>query len=174
MLATITRVFVLSLIVFLCHAQNGAASAIHEPDFGEYLVGEVFQGKLASVDLNSHPKAKTFRTRLRTAAKQGANFAGHFVLAHWGCGTGCTSFAFVDLQSGRVILPPMEVHFPPLSNEPHLMERYGIKYQVDSRLLVINGLPGNAAKIGSYYYEFKEGALRLVSFIEWDSTFNKE
>ncbi len=43
--------------------------------------------KPARVDLESHPLAKRYRTRLREGAAEGPNFAGHFTIVGWGCGT---------------------------------------------------------------------------------------
>jgi hypothetical protein len=161
------------LLMFLLTVGPGCASELREPPFEDYPE-EISTGKPAPVDLGSHPKARTFRTRLRAGAKEGPTFAGHYTLVQWGCGTGCMSFAFVDAFSGRVLFPPMQVYFPPLPNEHHLMERYRIAYRPDSRLMVIHGVPGEDTKLGSYYYEFTNGTLQLVQFIEWDSAWNRE
>ena len=46
-------------------------------------------------------KAGQFRTAISKGAKARANFAGHFALVSWGCG----SYVVVDSQSGRVYEP---------------------------------------------------------------------
>jgi len=44
--------------------------------------------------------------------KGGVNFAGHFIVANWGCGTGCSQFVIVDAINGIVYAPPFpEIYF---------------------------------------------------------------
>jgi hypothetical protein len=38
------------------------------------------------------------------AAEGGPNFAGHYTVALWGCGTSCQSFAIIDAKTGAVTL----------------------------------------------------------------------
>lgn len=53
------------------------------PQFKDYPVSELFIGKPAPVNLDSHPGARRFRTVLREAAKRGPNFAGHLTVVMW-------------------------------------------------------------------------------------------
>ena len=76
------------------------------PRFEDYAVRESYKGKVARVKLSS-PAARMFRTMLRENAKKGVNFAGHYILASWGCGSGCHSFAFVDAKNGNVYFSPL-------------------------------------------------------------------
>ena len=34
---------------------------------------------------------------------EGPNYAGHYRVVVWGCGTSCAMFAVVDLRNGKVI-----------------------------------------------------------------------
>jgi hypothetical protein len=70
--------------------------------FEDYPAIEEFRGKPASVNLSSHPNARTFRTRLREGPKQGTNFAGHYALVWWGCGNECQGALVVDFRTGIV------------------------------------------------------------------------
>src|SRR5262245_19409738 len=70
------------------------------PTFAAYAVHEGFTGRPAQVDLKSDPDAPRFRTRLREGAATGPNFAGHFTIVTWGCGTDCQVTAVVDALSG--------------------------------------------------------------------------
>lgn len=47
--------------------------------------------------------ARMYRTVIRSEMSRGANFAGHYRVAIWGCGTSCAQFAAVNLNTGRVI-----------------------------------------------------------------------
>lgn len=48
-----------------------------------------------------------FRTRLTEADRMPPDFAGHYWIAYWGCGSECAAAAIVDLQSGTVYPPPL-------------------------------------------------------------------
>jgi len=75
------------------------------PKFESYAVAVTHVKRAPRVQLRS-AQARLYRTQLRDAAKLGAqtgpNFAGHYRLASWGCGTGCLSWGVVDLKTGRV------------------------------------------------------------------------
>ncbi|HTT98951.1 MAG TPA: hypothetical protein VMF58_12940 [Rhizomicrobium sp.] len=75
------------------------------PAFERYSVPVVHVAHAPRVALGDR-RARLYRTQLRDAAKDGAtfgpNFAGHYRLASWGCGTGCLNWGLVDLKTGRV------------------------------------------------------------------------
>src|SRR2546423_11174330 len=73
-----------------------------EPHFEQYAVADTFRGPSAPVDLTSEPGARRFRTVLTQGAAGGVNFAGHFTIVTWGCGTQCQSYAVIDASTGRV------------------------------------------------------------------------
>ncbi|MBI5215970.1 MAG: hypothetical protein HY960_09460 [Ignavibacteriae bacterium] len=74
------------------------------PEFNDYLVDDIFKGQGVKVNLKSHPDARKFRTRLKEAATGGPNFAGHYVVVDWGCGSSCQQFAIINLQTGDVYM----------------------------------------------------------------------
>jgi len=50
-----------------------------------------------------------FKTRLTEALSEPPNFADHYRFTSWGCGSNCSAGAFIDLQTGRVIPPPLSL-----------------------------------------------------------------
>jgi hypothetical protein len=44
-----------------------------------------------------------YRTRLTQAARTKPDFAGHYVVAEWGCGSNCQSQNFIDAVNGTII-----------------------------------------------------------------------
>jgi hypothetical protein len=97
------------------------------PPFSAYAVRGTFVGPIAPVNLQSHPEAARFRTRLREAARNGPNFAGHYTVATWGCGASdCLSLAIVDENTGRVYFAPDSVNY------------IYVRFQRTSRLLVVD------------------------------------
>lgn len=130
------------------------------PTLAQYAV-KVEKIKNIKVNLNSHKNAKMFRTNLRNAAKEGVNFAGHYILTTWGCGTNCSQSAIIDARNGRVYFPrELEgagfgfCDFPD-DTEPTVSK-------ADSRLLVLNGFKGGDLE--------KEGAPCGVYYLEWLGT----
>jgi len=84
------------------------------PTFEQFPAGEIYRGEVHALALNTH-LARKFRTTIRESMDEGVNFDGHFVIATWGCGTGCTQLAVVDAITGKLYAPPfpdVEFHHP--------------------------------------------------------------
>ncbi len=139
------------------------------PTFKQYAA-KVEKAKNVRVNLKSHKDANMFRTNLRNAAKEGVNFAGHYILTTWGCGTNCTQSAIIDARNGKVFFPRVleGAGFGfcdlPDDTEP-------IVYQADSRLLVLNGFKGGELEVqngrcGIYYLEWTGTNFKQVRFVQ--------
>jgi hypothetical protein len=135
------------------------AETASEPPFAKYPATTIHRGKPAAVDLSGRD-ARMFRTRLREAVAEakGATFAGHMIVATWGCGTSCQSIALIDARNGKVTFA---------SDTANL----GVDFRVDSRLLVVNppksiretyqnDPPPEWAK--TWYYVWENGKLRKL------------
>jgi hypothetical protein len=103
-----------------------------------------------AVDLTSHRDARRFRTMLREGARKGVNFAGHFALVTWGCGTDCRQLAIIEARSGRVFFAAFT-----LERAPH--------FRTDSRLLAID-------PYGSAFSEDDLPGPRFQMRYVWDGT----
>jgi hypothetical protein len=139
----------------------------HPPAFAQYPVTDDFRGR-PPVDLASHPLASRFRTRLREAAHRGPNFAGHYTIASWGCGSGCAQYAIVDARNGRVFFPPqvrfvdvMRVTHPEHLSYEAVLRRH---FRRDSALFIVVGRPDGKDE-GIFYYRWTGTGLRLVRFL---------
>lgn len=95
---------------------------------------EEYTGEPASVNFESFPEAKLFRTTIINQVSEGANFAGHYTVATWGCGTSCTGYAIVDVMTGNIV-----DYVPYYTNQA--LE--GFVSSVDSNILVFNPRPKN-------------------------------
>jgi hypothetical protein len=118
------QILLLSCLV-LTAARIGLAQNKPLPRFEQYSVSKRFSGKPAAVNLRSHRKARLFRTMLRLGAEKGPNFAGHYTVATWGCGSDCRMVAVIDAITGKVFFAPFQVST-------------GASFRIDSRLLVAN------------------------------------
>lgn len=113
----------------------------------------------APLDVTSDPVARRFRTALRNGMQNGANFAGHYAIVTWGCGTACQDWAIVDVKTGQV-------HSEPTLRPIGVMYGVGLVFQRDSRLLAILGAPHeDIEREGASFYEWRHGTLKLVKFI---------
>ena len=63
---------------------------------------DIYKGKLAEPDFSSDPDAKRFITRIKKECANGINFAGHYTLVTWGCGSPCQSGVVVDRKTGKI------------------------------------------------------------------------
>jgi hypothetical protein len=148
-------------------AQEGAEAASAKkkktgepPRFGDYPVKEIYRGRVAPVILEGK-RARMFRSKLREDARAGTNFAGHYTVVYWGCGTGCAQLAVVDARTGRVYWPPLAYADIPASPEDAAVPHPN--FRPDSKLLVLtrshyDGRGGRTA----YYYLFDNNRFRLL------------
>lgn len=144
------------------------ATVHRTPGFSEYPASGRFSGLPAPVNLNSAPEARTYRTVLREQAAEGPDFAGHYRLARWGCGSGCLSIAMVDSATGAVVFPETvsPIWFPFVADN-EVMDRYGVEYNIQSRLMIIHGIPAAHDQPGDYYYVFQNGRFNQIAAQVW-------
>ena len=146
-------------MVGLCMAESNLS-----PHFDDYPVTNIYKGKPKPVNLQSHPNARKWRTMLREGAKEGPNFAGHYTIAKWGCGSSCVQFGIIDATTGNVYFPKGLTY---VSWGWWWKEDYGLKFTKDSRLLVVYGSPNDLEDHGVFYYLWEGDDLKLIkSYIE--------
>jgi hypothetical protein len=105
------------------------------------------------------PKARRYRTVLRQASVKAPDFAGHYRVVTWGCGTCCTEFAILDLKTGDAWFAPFfnACGYPPGSRELDA----GLVYRPDSQLLVAVGA-NDQRDWGCYHYRWTGRELKLL------------
>jgi hypothetical protein len=124
--------------------------------FEDFAVTELFAGTPAPVVLASS-RARQFRTVLTDEAKNAPNFAGHYRVATWGCGSDCHAFAIIDAVAGSVYFKPEALW---VGGQPG-NEEDRIQFRQNSRLLVLVG-SRNDKGVGKYYYEWTGKELRPI------------
>lgn len=139
----------------------------------EDFPAEAYSGRNAVPNLQSDATTRMFRSRLAQWAKERPNFAGHYILATWGCGTDCTQISIIDAKTGRIFHPAgvttnvaVNVHHELLEGGDLWHASGAIKFRYDSRLLVLFGMPEERTKDrGISYYVWERNRLRLVRFV---------
>jgi hypothetical protein len=122
-------------------------------------------------------ESRMYRTRLGAWSREQPNFAGHFILATWGCGTDCTHLAIIDARNGKVFHPPgvrtnvaVNVHPDLLEPASGFMDAWhgagALRYRADSRLLVLIGSPEESnERRGISFYQWTGTRLKLVRHV---------
>ncbi len=103
-----------------------------------------------------------YRTRLREASRKRPNFAGHYVLATWGCGTSCTLGAAIDAKTGRVI------HFGgvmccDLAQIPDKADPEQVLTRLNSRLVMTEALVRDGKMVAAHYFLLEDGRFKHIA-----------
>jgi hypothetical protein len=132
--------------------------------FEDFSASPIYEGRPARPLLVTETD-RMFRTTIRQAVRKGPNFAGHYAIAYWGCGSSCTSFVVVDIVTGRVYddSTPFSLIGVPFQGTSTGRDYEGLVYERGSRLLIADGCPEDE-KCGTYYYEWKKNRFTLLRF----------
>jgi hypothetical protein len=152
------------------------------PHFEDYRVAEVFEGTPIAPILAT-PEQRRYRTRIRNGVVKetgfagtwqhpikspGPNFAGHYFVTEWGCGSQCVMMAIADAKTGIVYGPPLSEKgslWVPLDN----LSEMEIDFRRDASLLVLRNACRNFRKeCGIYYFNWKDNRFTLVKFVRVD------
>ena len=135
-----------------------------------------YTGSNAAPDVSSDPRSRRYRTQLRGWATEKPNFAGHYIVATWNCGTGCTEIAIIDAINGKIFHPAgarsnssSDVDVDLLVDEgssPRRADFGSLRYSVDSRLLVLFGVPENRMENrGISYFVWENDVLKRIRLV---------
>lgn len=133
------------------------------PRFEDFPVSEEFEGFPALPDFPSSPEMLEFATVINNGSKTGPNFAGHYTIIEWGCGSNCQSGVVVNAEGGAIYNLPISSYC-------------SRKYKIDSNLLVLNpplcvmktNLKDLPYWLTTKYYKWENNQLELVSSIVWE------
>lgn len=89
-------------------------------------------------DFDKKRGVSNFKTVISRAIESGANFAGYYTVATWGCGTDCFGYSIIDLRTGEII------DFSPVN------ENYNIGgFELRGRYLIMR--PVTSGQLVKYY-----------------------
>lgn len=146
-------------VVIALSLAPAAAAQQSAPRFEDYPVREVYTGPVHAPVLATREQ-RQFRTRLRDTASGKPNFAGHYILGLWGCGSGCVMGGVVDAKTGQVTMLPFTVccwrDDIPDDFQP-------IDVRVDSNLVIVEGaIDENYSDNGKRYFTFQNGRFTKI------------
>lgn len=154
-------IFSLGLFASLATAQTDRV-----PLFNEHPAS-ISNTVARDIDFRSHKDARMFRTRLREALRGGVNFAGRYIVATWGCGTGCVSGAIIEARTGKVFFPKELSPF--IAGNYYDDDDKPIEYRRNSSLLIMDGAAGTGNEVdepsfGKYYLVWKGNSFEQLRF----------
>ncbi|PZA10766.1 hypothetical protein DNX69_15575 [Rhodopseudomonas palustris] len=157
------RHFIASVSLLLCAwlLPTGIdAQTSYVPQFRDYPAISPLIWLPSAPDLST-PEEYKYRTRITKASKQSANFAGHHVLASWGCGAECVTGVILDLPTGKVTFLPTVCCWGTVDDKFNPIE-----FRPDSRLVVFSGLLYEQGENSAHFFEFKDGRLLPIATIQ--------
>ncbi|UPT68330.1 MAG: hypothetical protein M0D57_06750 [Sphingobacteriales bacterium JAD_PAG50586_3] len=107
--------------------------------FNTFKTKNIYKGPKAKINYKSNKIAREYKTMITQSyigADDGANFAGHYIVASWGCGMPCQQCALVDMLDGKVYEGPFA--------------EQGFEFVRESRLLIVNPPPDSTGYIELY------------------------
>jgi hypothetical protein len=154
---TAISAFVLLLMAASATAQESTTAIKGQPKFRQYPALADFKGTPAEPQLNTDLEHH-YRTQIRTQARRGPNFAGHFTVASWGCGSPCGKFVIIDARSGTIYDP--DVPFGCFDTKGG---GANLHFRLRSRLLMMTGELKQVG-CGTEFYEWDGKQLKFLFF----------
>lgn len=143
-------------------APPATATACASPSFDRYPAPAASAPrKPAAAPRLTSKEAREYRTVIRDAFTQPANFAGHYRVAIWGCGTDCRNFAIVDKYTGATYtMPGVTAISGVMGNDDERVD-----FRAGSTLLIVAGCfndecDDSNAKAARFFYEWTGTRLR--------------
>lgn len=141
-----------------------AAAACPSPSFDRYPARAASAPPKPAVSPRlTTRESRLYRTVIRDDFTQPANFAGHYRVTIWGCGTDCRNFAIVDKYTGATYtMPGVEAIAGVMGNDDERVD-----FRAGSRLLIVAGCfnddcDDRNAKAARFFYEWTGTRLRPV------------
>jgi hypothetical protein len=151
----------LILYASLSHAKSPTPGFAHGvvPVFEDYTVAVVATPTTPKPVLKS-ARAREFRSVIQQEAREEVNFAGHYRVAIWGCGSDCGGFAIINKINGKVYTQPGVNYVGGVMGNLDVL----VDFRKDSRLLILAGALNDdkAHQTGKFYYLWNGSGLKLL------------
>lgn len=124
-----------------------------------------YAAKSAPVIITS--KDRMYRTRLKEAAQQKPNFAGHYILTTWGCGTECLMGSRNRRQYRKSTVDSARIRFAAGTKSSDTRASIPIEFRLNSRLIVFTGIRNEQdGDQGAHFYEFGPTGFKHIRTIK--------
>lgn len=136
-----------------------AAAQDRLPRFADCTEPKVYKGTVKrpaiTARIDSHTREKLRDT---VGSDEKVNFAGHYHVAIWGCGSACVTGAIIEARSGAMIAVPFTI-----SGWREIHDTFeGIEFRPDSRLIVFSGGRNEKGDFGWHFHVMEKGRLKFL------------
>lgn len=160
------------MVLWSAHAQAEICrvrlAAVKQPLKFEDFPAVVSSARHIAAPRLDSPDARRYRTMIRQGVADGPNFAGHYAVVVWGCGSSCSERAIVDTNTGRVYFDRRlrDLDTTQADENDNRDKQFPAYFNVSSRLLVIVGAPNeDESHDGVAFYEWTGSQLKLLRFV---------
>ena len=95
--STAQQILLLTLCLTTC-----VSVSLAQPNFDQFRTS-IYKGPTRLPDFRGRDRQfADYRTRIRDGLKAGPNFADHYTVIQFGCGTGCSCVYVADNRTGKV------------------------------------------------------------------------
>jgi hypothetical protein len=167
-----------AILVSLMAMSASAQRPVALPRFEDFPVSQSFKGTPATPTFQT-AEQQQYRTRIREGVlmgrgvwtgtwkdakeRKGPNFAGHYFVIRWGCGSDCLMMAIVDAETGKVSASPIPGGGSELFVSMDIMSDREIDFRLNSSLMIFrNACRGARTECGVYYFNWKDNHFDLV------------
>lgn len=146
---------------------------LNAPNFEQFGVFEKYEEKSNSINFEHNEFAQRFKTHLLDASEQQANFAGHYIVTTWGCGTQCRVISLIDKKTGNVFNDRQlsnvinssagDANYP--SDVINQLHSFSLDFNIDSNLMIVWGCVGDecsSSTEGVSYFLWEHDKFRKI------------
>jgi hypothetical protein len=147
-----------------------AQSKLKAPRFRDYPVREIFKGKPAKIEWPpDYPQHEFFRLSIQDLIDGGVNFASHYAVREWSCGTDCRWLVILDMKTGRFLKASPYGVLSLTEDQKNNGKNDWLQIRPDSRLLIASGCfnvesPKKPVKCGTKYFVLEKAKFVLVRY----------
>ncbi len=139
-------------------AATAQVVSVQQPKPADYPSRARMKGETVLPDFKKRDREfNSFRTRIREGMKQGPNFAGHYSVIQFGCGTGCSGVVVADNRTGR------PSRFPRGGEDNMYLD---LQFQVDSRLLAAQWLDYDTNRCFIEFFDYDRQSWNVMSKVD--------
>lgn len=139
-------------------ASAAAVAGGSRPKPVDYPSRSRMKGKTVLPDFKKRDREfNSFRTRIREGMQKGPNFAGHYSVIQFGCGTGCSGVVVGDNKTGR------PARFPRGGESNMYLD---LQFQQDSRLMAAQWLDYDTDRCFIEFFDFDRHEWHVLSKID--------
>lgn len=165
LLSVVARCLVGTAVVFCALTASAQTPPPAVPQFKDYPAEAPYTGRNHPLVMDDE-FSRSYRTRLRDAIANGKpEFAGRYIVARWGCGSGgCNVGAVIDAATGRAVpMPGAVMSVYPLKPEFAKEDGQELIYKLSSRLLIQAGdMDRDNGKDVVEFHELRDGKFHLL------------